>query len=76
MKKRLIIKEAQAKEYMTDTEKALKKRLIALLKNDGRGHRHAKFAARLADFDVKIVPLGKQPETAAISFDEGVIYIN
>lgn len=68
--------ETEKKEFMTKKEQALKKRLIALLKDDGRGHKHAKYAERLADFDVKIVPLGMEPSTAAISFDEGVIYIN
>jgi len=71
-----ILIETEQKEFMTRKEQALKKKLIALLKDDGRGHKHAKYAERLADFDVKIVPLGQKPETAAISFDKGLIYIN
>lgn len=71
-----ILSEAEKKEFMTKKEQALKKRLIALLKDDGRGHKHAKYAARLADFDIKIVPLDLEPRTAAISFDKGIIYIN
>ena len=70
------ITEVEQKEFMSKKEQALKKRLIALLKDDGRGHYHAKYAERLVDFDVKIVPLGQEPSTAAISFDTGVIYIN
>lgn len=70
------LNEAEKKEFMTRREQALKKRLIALLKDDGKGHKHARYAERLADFDIKIVPLGYEPETAAISFDEGLIYIN
>jgi hypothetical protein len=70
------LSEAEKKEFMTKREQALKKRLIALLKDDGKGHKHARYAERLADFDIKIVPLGYEPETAAISFDEGLIYIN
>ena len=70
------ITEVEQKEFMSKKEQALKKRLIALLKDDGKGHYHAKYAERLIDFDVKIVPLGQEPSTAAISFDTGVIYIN
>lgn len=72
----LSVNEGKRTAFMTDDEQKLKKRLIALLKNDGKGHHHAKYAARLADYDVNIVPIGKEPSTAAISFDEGVIYIN
>jgi hypothetical protein len=63
-----IINEAEKKEFMTKREEALKKRLIALLRDDGKGHRHAKFADRLKDFIVKIVDSKEDPEmTAAIS---------
>ena len=71
-----MLTEAEKREFMTRREQILKKRLIALLKDDGKGHKHAKYAERLADFDIKIVPLGMEPSTAAISFDEGIIYIN
>lgn len=63
-------------DVMTDKERLLKKKLIKLLKDDGKGHHHAMYAKRLEKFDINIVPLGEQPSTAAISFDEGIIYIN
>ena len=50
-----IFKEAAPREVMTKREKALKKKLIALLRDDGKGHRHAKYAERLEDFIIKIV---------------------
>lgn len=67
---------SESRDFMTDKEVKLKKKLIALLKDDGKGHHHAKYAARLAKFNVNIVPIGKEPSTAAISFDDGIIYIN
>ena len=67
---------SESRDFMTDKEIKLKKKLIALLKDDGKGHHHAKYAARLAKFNVNIVPVGKEPSTAAISFDDGIIYIN
>lgn len=68
--------EASARHFMTDREKKLKKKLIDLLRDDGKGHRHAKYAERLKKFDINIVPLKAEPMfTAAISFDEGIIYI-
>lgn len=71
------IKEATAREVVTKREKLLKKKLIALLKDDGRGHKHAAYAARLEDFIIKIVSLEEDPEmTAAISFEEATIYIS
>ena len=45
----------EKKEFMTDREQKLKTRLIALLRDDGKGHRHAKFAKRLENFIIKIV---------------------
>lgn len=68
--------EAKPREFMNDTEKKLKKRLIALLRDDGKGHHHAKYAERLEKFDIQIVPLSVDPMfTAAISFDRGIILI-
>lgn len=68
--------EAKPREFMTDTEKRLKKKLIALLRDDGKGHHHAKYAERLEKFDIQIVPLKADPMfTAAISFDKGIILI-
>lgn len=75
----MIIKyliEAKA-DFMTKREEKLKKKLIALLRDDGKGNRHAMFAKRLEDFDIKIVSLIDDPNmTAAISFDEATIYIS
>jgi hypothetical protein len=65
------------REFMSDMEKRLKKKLIALLRDDGKGHRHAKYAERLEKFDIQIVPLKADPTfTAAISFDRGIIMIS
>lgn len=65
------------KEFMTDKEQRFKKRLIALLKDDGKGHHHAKFAEKLKDFIIKIVDRREDPEmTAAINFETGTIYIS
>jgi hypothetical protein len=63
-------------EFMNDTEKRLKKRLVNLLRDDGRGHHHAKYAERLEKFDIQIVPLKVDPKhTASISYDRGIITI-
>ena len=71
------ILEAQKKEFMSKKEQKLKKRLIELLRDDGKGHRYPKFAKRLEAFDVNIVYLSDDKNfTAAISFDEGKIYIS
>ena len=62
---------------MTKYERQVKKQLIKLLIDDGRGHHHAKYAERLKDFTLKIVPLDSSIcQTAAISFDDGTIYLN
>ena len=75
MKPKAPIQEA-IRRYMTPKEIALRKRLVQLLKDDGKGHYHAKYAERLAKFDVNIVPLKDDPRfTAAISYEHGVIYI-
>jgi hypothetical protein len=64
------------REFMSDMEKRLKRKLIDLLRDDGKGHHHAKYAERLDKFDVQIVPLSVDDMfTAAISFDTGIIYI-
>lgn len=68
--------EARPREFMDDTEKKLKKKLIALLRDDGKGHHHAKYAERLEKFDIQIVPLSVDGNfTASISFDRGIILI-
>ncbi len=68
--------EAKPRQRMSDREKKLKKKLIALLRDDGRGHHHAKYAERLELFDIQIVPLELDPTyTASISFNEGIIRI-
>ena len=70
------LKEA-GKEIQTDTEKRLKKKLLALLRNDGKGHHHAKYAARLEDFIIKIVPRSDEPNfVAAVSWEDITIYIS
>lgn len=73
--KKLI--EARAREVETKKEKVLKKYLMNLLRDDKRGHKHAKYAERLEDFILKIVDRNREPKmTAAISFDEQTIYIS
>ena len=63
-------------EFKEDREKILKKKLVNLLRDDGRGHHHAKYAERLEKFDIQIIPLSVDESfTAAISFDTGIIYI-
>ena len=70
------LKEA-GKEIQTETEKRLKKKLLALLRNDGKGHHHAKYAARLEDFMVKIVPRAEAPGfVASVSWENVTIYIS
>ena len=69
--------EATAREVSTKREKVLKKKLLALLRDDGQGHKHAKYAERLEDFIIKIVSHKEDPRmTAAISFEEATIYIS
>jgi hypothetical protein len=64
------------REFKAEREKQLKKKLINLLRDDGKGHRHAKYAERLEKFDIQIVPLRADPNfTAAVSFDRGIIFI-
>lgn len=66
----------EAAIYSTPREKKLKKEIQAYLIDDGYGHHHAKYAKRLDDMYVNIVSVDADPDfTAAISFDEGVIYI-
>jgi hypothetical protein len=61
-----VIKEA--KVIQTDVEKKLKRKILALLRDDGKGHHHAKYAARLERFPLKIVPRSEEPDfVAAIS---------
>lgn len=70
------LKEA-GKEIQTDTEKKLKRKLLALLRDDGRGHHHAKYAARLEDFLVKIVPRSAKPNfVASVSWNDITIRIS
>lgn len=70
------LKEA-GKEIQTETEKKLKKKLLALLRNDGKGHHHAKYAARLEDFMIKIVPRAEVPGfIASVSWEDVTIYIS
>lgn len=70
------LKEA-GKEIQNETEKKLKKKLLALLRDDGKGHHHAKYAARLEDFMVKIIPRSKEPNfVASVSWEDVTIYIS
>lgn len=72
-----IVKEAKEKEFETDVEQKLKRKLLALLRDDGRGHRHAKYAARLKDFLLKIIPRDEDPGfTAAISWQDDTVYVS
>lgn len=75
--KRLQEAGVEKRPVMLPDEERLKELLIDNLRDDGKGHHHAKFAKRLEDFDVNIVPLDVDDEfTAAISFDEAVIFIS
>lgn len=65
------------REIQTETEKKIKKRIIKNLRDDGEGHHHAKYAARLEGFPLKIVPRSVDPKmTAAISWDDVTIYVS
>ena len=44
------------KDFITDEEVVLKRDLINILKDDGKGHHHALYAKVLDMFPVKIVP--------------------
>lgn len=77
MLNRLLEAKIEKRAIMLPDEERLKELLIDNLRDDGNGHRHAKFAKRLEDFDVNIVPLDVDGEfTAAISFDEAVIFVS
>lgn len=71
------LSEAAPREIVNDIEKKLKKKLIALLRDDGKGHHHAKYAERLEKFDIQVVPLSVDSNfTAAIYYDLGLIRIS
>ena len=71
------ITEASEKIYMTNQEKRLKRRLIRLLMDDGKGHKHGKYAKRLEDFIIHIVSRHEDPTmTCAISWEKATIYIS
>jgi hypothetical protein len=75
MKPKILLEAGIEKHFMTREERIAKKKLIDLLVKN----HHVKYAKRLAMFDINIVPLtvkGGRNFTAAISFDEGVIYIS
>lgn len=73
MNTKKLIEGAVIKHFMTKDERLLRKSLVNLLVKNN----HVKYAKRLSKFDVNIVPLKVDSDfTAAISFDEGVIFIS
>lgn len=57
-------------------EKKLKQLLLKNLIDDGKGHKHAAYARRLAKFNVNIVPLDEDPNfTAAVDSENRIVYI-
>lgn len=75
MKNKILLEANIEKHFMTKEERLLRKKLVELLVKN----HHVKYAKRLALFDINIVPLnvkGGKDFTAAISFDEGVIFIS
>ena len=67
--------ESKPLEFVDDLEELLKDKLIANLRDDGKGHHHAKYAKRLEKFDMQIVPLEVDPMfTAGIHSESGIIY--
>lgn len=66
-----------SRQFQSRKETILKNKLEALLRDDGRGHHHPKFADRLRDdFTLNIVPLSVDEHfTAAVSFELGIIYV-
>lgn len=74
--KSVSLTEASKRAFMTNREKKLKKMLIDLLRDDGKGHHYLKYAERLKKFDVNIVSKKASSNfTAAVAFDTGIIYI-
>ena len=68
----------EARRWMSAKERSLKNFLDKQLRDDGHGHHHAKYADRLKEFDINIIPLdpnNPNPVTASISFETGVINI-
>ena len=75
MKNKILLEANIEKHFMTKEERLLRKKLVELLVKN----HHVKYAKRLALFDINIVPLsvkGGKDFTAAISFDDGVIFIS
>lgn len=63
--------------YTTSQERRVKNEIIENLRDDGEGHHHAAYAARLELFEFHIIPYSSNPNyTAAISFEEGIIYVS
>jgi hypothetical protein len=71
--KALLEASAITKHFMTREERAVKRQLCQLLIDRG----HAKYARRFWMLDFNIIDSKKRPEfTAAISFDDAVVYIS
>lgn len=69
----LLESSAIAKHFMTATERQVKKELCKLLIKKG----HKKYAERFWKLDFNIIDSKKHPDfTAAISFDEAVVYLS
>ena len=66
----------QEKEFMNNAERYFQQEIYKYLKNDGFGHHHATYAKIFKAYPLTIVPLGQEPATAAISWDNPRIYIN
>ncbi|MBP5469608.1 MAG: hypothetical protein J6Z11_10235 [Candidatus Riflebacteria bacterium] len=65
------------KVFQNQTEEKLKSRIVKLLKDDGRGHHHAKYAARIARMPLKIVPRSEEPDfVAAVSWEQRTVYVS
>ena len=85
-KLRELLEDSKKRIFTTEEEESLKEYLMEILINENGEYgpyRHPKYAQRLEKLIVRIVPLvkpkgykGTWVQTAAISFDEGIIYIN
>lgn len=73
-----LVEDVGSTRFMDPTERALKKKIVEILKDNGRGEKHALYAEFFKKYyDVNIVPLKEDPDfTAAVAGDERVVYVS
>jgi len=70
-----VLREART-EHMSPEEKKFRRQLAQMLIDDGKGHYHAVYARRLMNYNLNLVPIDKSPSTAAISYEDSIVYVN